>query len=113
MVDIIHAGSSGTRHLFYVRADGDRPVLEIYVDECAEGAMSPIRVNGVGRPLDDAQLTKGLTHTVINITEQGATPIICVGCMARYVGPRVVTLMARVYVPREPAINIDDSILAE
>lgn len=106
-MNITYVGANGSDHLFHFLADGDRPVLEIYVDENAASNSDkpnlPIRINGVGHPLDNVQVTKGLTHAepvhAVKDGQDGIELHICVGCLASYVLPRIVTLMARVYVP--------------
>lgn len=101
-MDIKHVSKNGARHTFHYLADGDRPVLVIYVDESPEAdAKLPILINGVGKGPDDIQQTKGVTHAAVQVSEDGAKPYICINCLARYVVPRIGTLMARVYVPTE------------
>lgn len=102
--------NAGT-HLFHFLADGDRPVLEIYVDVKNTTDMDaelPIYINGVGKPMSDRQITKGLTR--LTIIESGTSDtevpsgIMIIPDMryiAIYVIERVHTLMARVYVPKD------------
>lgn len=110
-MNIKHAGQVNGRHRFDVLADGNRPVLEVFVNESTdEDARLPIFVKGVGKGLDDLQATKGTTHAVVKIDESGAQVWICVNCMVRYLVPRLVTLMARVYVPTNQIV-LDPGIL--
>lgn len=110
-MDIVYVGASGTDHLIHFLADGDRPILEIYVDEKdvvdeQDGQqMLRIRINGIGRPLDDIQPTRGTTHTLAKIDENGVETRICVTCLARYIVPRIATMLARVYVPKDVTAN--------
>lgn len=95
-MDIKHITKNGQRHVFHFLADGNRPVLEIYVDESTDtDAKLPILINGVGKGPDDIQQTKGTTHADVS----GDKTRICMNCLAKYIVPRIATLMARVYVP--------------
>lgn len=112
-MNIKHAGQVNGRHQFNILADGNRPVLEIFVDESAdEGAKLPIFVKGVGKGLDDLQATKGLTHAAVKVDESGVQVWICANCIVRYVLPRIVTLMARVYLPIDQIV-LDPAILED
>ncbi len=83
--------------LIHLLADGDRPVLEVYVNSAGK-----IFVNGVGRPVDDMQLTKGEVH----FHEHEGQEIVCPNAFMSYMIPRMHTLMARVYVPVETEIDM-------
>jgi hypothetical protein len=90
-----YVGENAGMFKIYFLADGDRPVLEISVMK-TDGSVKVGRVDG---PLDDILATKGMTHIVDVITENGASKLPCMNCLAVYVVPRIVTLMARVYAP--------------
>lgn len=112
MAGLAYVGENSGSHLFHFLADGDRPVLEIYVDvkdTTDFEAELPIYINGVGRPLDDRQVTKGVTKlTMVEGPATGDTEVPD-GVMivpdprfvALYVVERIHTLMARVYVPKQ------------
>lgn len=113
MAGLAYVGENAGSHLFHFLADGDRPVLEIYVDVKDITDMTadlPIYINGVGRPLDDRQITKGLARLTMVESPADAdgipTGIMIVPdprLVAIYVVERIHTLMARVYVPKTDA----------
>lgn len=104
-MDLVHVGKNGNDHLIHFTGDGDRPLLEIYVEEKPNDidAKLPIRINGVGHPLDNVQVTAGLSHVTVSADENGVTKSVCLNCIATYVVPRIHTLMGRVYVPKVTA----------
>ena len=112
MAGLAYVGENAGSHLFHFLADGDRPVLEIYVDVKNPTDMEaelPIYINGVGRPLDDRQITRGVTKLAMvespptDDTEvpSGIMVIPDLRYVAVYVVERIHTLMARVYVPKQ------------
>lgn len=114
MAGIMYVGENAGSHLFHFLADGDRPVLEIYVDvkDVTDfEADLPIYINGVGRPLDDRQITKGLTRLTMALSPSTDDTDVPDGMqivpdprlIAIYVVERIHTLMARVYVPKQDA----------
>lgn len=110
MAGFAYVGENAGSHLFHFLADGDRPVLEIYVDVKDLTDFNtdlPIYINGVGRPLDDRQITKGITRlTMVEGPEDsdglpsGVQIVPDPRLVAVYVIERIHTLMARVYVPK-------------
>jgi hypothetical protein len=100
IMQLRHVNVIGNTHLVQLLADGDRPALDIYVS----ANTGAIRVGRVGAPLDDVQSTLGVTHIQNVITDDGVTQVPCLRCIVSYVGPRVVTLMTRVYVPKPTAL---------
>lgn len=114
MAGIAYVGENAGSHLFHFLADGDRPVLEIYVDvkDATDfEAELPIYINGVGHPLDNRQITKGLTKLVMmgspstddTDVPDGVQIVPDPRYVAIYVVERIHTLMARVYVPKQDA----------
>jgi len=96
-------------HTFHMLADGNRPVLAMFVNE-----NDPELVIWVGDPRlahliketwTGAQQTLGRAHTHPKIDESGVTTIVCIGSIASYVLPRIATLMARVYLPADAEIQ--------
>lgn len=110
MAGLAYVGENAGSHLFHFLADGDRPVLEIYVDVKDTTDMDaelPIYINGVGKPLDDRQATKGVTKLAMiespadaDGIPSGIMVIPDLRFVAIYVVERIHTLMARVYVPK-------------
>ena len=111
MAGLLYVGETAGSHLFHFLADGDRPVLEIYVDvkDLTDfEAELPIYINGVGKPLDDRQITKGVTKLTMvegpsDSDSEAPSGVMIVPdprYVALYVVERIHTLMARVYVPK-------------
>ena len=114
MPDITYVGKSEGESfdLFYLMADGGRPVLEILVDSDNKIWVAAVPT-GYGSLLATLpQQTKGEAHR--HTDEQLAEAIgydnateICLGAIAAYVVPRIATLMARVYCPMEKSLSED------
>lgn len=103
-----YLGVHGGDHVFNGMADGDRPVIVIYVkDSDDDDEQLPIRINGVGNPPDDVQETHGITHMTAEITDDGVTRMPCIKCIAGYMIPRIATMMARVYIPQSKSVKHD------
>lgn len=110
MAALEYIGMVGTQHQINFLADGDRPVLEIYVDapDTDLDKDRVIHIKGVGKPLDDMQSTHGITRLMLIAEPTKADEVIPDGLkivpnlelVALYVIPRIHTLMARVYVPK-------------
>lgn len=82
--------------IFY--ADGDRPILKVFVDENDD--LHQIYVQAVNAPKSEAQPTKGVAKFVSHVSETGVQLLLDPKSVINYVVPRIVTLMARVYVPK-------------
>lgn len=102
MPDITYVGRENDTDVFHVLADGDsdganrRPVLKVLVDD-----TDRIWVAAIGESLPI--LTRGEAHRHMDeeLERSGIdTRYVCLGSVVAYVGPRIVTLMARVYCPR-------------
>lgn len=106
MDSIAYVNTVGTRHTFYCLADGDRPVLAVYVDDVpGAGDELPILIGHVNGDPSTIQETKGTARAdVVPVTDAvgdviGLDRRVCLKSIAAYVVPRTATMMARVYVP--------------
>lgn len=109
MDGIAYVGETKGRHKFHFLADGDRPVLEVYVDlaDTKPGVEEmPIYINGIDFPEQKMQVTKGLTKMipVAQVDDDGIPDGVTVvpdpALIVAYIVPRTATMMARVYVPK-------------
>lgn len=102
-MDLTYAGEKNGFELFHLLSDGDRPVLEVLIDQ-----EDAVWVAATDTTLVTAlpQRTKGVVHrhTDADLEALGIdSKHVCLGAVAAYVVPRAVTLMARVYCPASPA----------
>lgn len=113
MPDITYVGKSEGDffELFHMLADDiseardgseRRPVMEILIDPNDNIWISG--VDGYGVPVPQMTHGKVHRHTDPELEEAGIdTEHVCQGAIAAYVVPRIATLMARVYCPRQTA----------
>ena len=102
-VGIVVIGSTVT-HKFHMLADGNRPVLDVYVADMINQEKMPILINRHGAPFADTLKTLGETHADVQLTvvdgQEGLTRTMCEACIVTYIVPRTATMMARVYLPQ-------------
>lgn len=88
--------------MFY--ADGDRPIMKAYANENDD--LHQIYIKAINVPDAVAQVTLGVANFDSKIDENGVKKVLDVNSIIEYVVPRIVTLMARLYVPKSSNIPV-------